>query len=154
MSAKETYSDPFYAGSAIGGGKRVDVEYESADEFEIASEIEVGDLHVKVVEPEAGADKPDSAKAADILQRSAELLIERGKQYDTADGRSSMDRAVAAFNAITGHSLTEAEGWLLMQCVKDARQWARGGYHADSAEDCIAFAALKAVAKQAYEQER
>ena len=98
--------------------------------------------------------KPDSAHAADILQRSADLLKERGKQYDTADGRSSMDRAVTAFNAITGHTLTEADGWLLMQMVKDARQWAKQGYHADSAEDCISFAALKAVAKRSQEQER
>lgn len=41
--------------------------------------------------------------------------------------------------------LSESEGWLFMQILKDIRQWQNPGrYHADSAEDCIAYAALKA----------
>ena len=59
-----------------------------------------------------------------------------------------MGKCVAAFNAITGRDLTEAEGWLLLQVLKDVRQWQRPGFHEDSAEDCIAYAALKAEAKQ------
>lgn len=62
-----------------------------------------------------------------------------------------MGRAVAAFNAITGRQdgaeLRESEGWLLLQLLKDARLFTRPDvYHADSAEDCIAYAALKAEA--------
>lgn len=57
-----------------------------------------------------------------------------------------MGRCVVAFNALTGRDLTEAEGWLLLQLLKDARQWSGRRFHQDSAEDCIAYAALKAEA--------
>ena len=86
-------------------------------------------------------------KAPDLLAKAAELMIERGKTYDEEGGERSMGKTVAAFNAVTGRDLTEAEGWLLMQILKDVRLFTRTAYHADSAEDCIAYAALKAEAK-------
>lgn len=86
------------------------------------------------------------SSAADFLQRAASLMDERGRQYDQPEGERSMARAVEAFNAITGKSLNEAEGWLLLQVLKDVRQWQRPAYHADSAEDCVAYSALKAEA--------
>ncbi len=82
------------------------------------------------------------------LRRAAEIMEERGKQYDQPEGERSMGKCVAAFNIVTGHTLTEAEGWLLLQILKDVRQWQRPGFHQDSADDCIAYAALKAEAKQ------
>jgi hypothetical protein len=86
-------------------------------------------------------------KAQDFLRKGAELMDERGKQYDEPGGERSMGKAVRAFNAITGQSLTEPEGWLLLQVLKDVRQWQNPAtYHADSAEDCVAYAALKAEA--------
>jgi len=85
--------------------------------------------------------------APELLNRAAALMQERAVQYDQPDGERSMGKAVAAFNIITGHSLTEAEGWLMMGIVKDVRQWQIPGYHADSAEDRIAYAALTAEAK-------
>lgn len=87
--------------------------------------------------------------APQFLKRAAEIMEERGKQYDKPEGERSMGAAVAAFNLITGRGITEAEGWLLLQILKDVRQWQRPGFHLDSAEDCIAYAALKAEAKQA-----
>jgi uncharacterized membrane protein len=85
-------------------------------------------------------------------------MEERGKQYDSPQGERSMGRCVVAFNALTGRDLEEAEGWLFQQLLKDARQWSGGKsqektrrYHRDSAEDCIAYAALKA---EALEHER
>ena len=60
-----------------------------------------------------------------------------------------MGKTVAAFNAVTGRDLSEAEGWLLLQLLKDVRLFQRPGYHADSAEDCLAYSALKAEAKMA-----
>ena len=86
--------------------------------------------------------------APELLNKAAALMDERGKQYDKPEGERSMGRAVGAFNCITGRDLTEAEGWLLLQTLKDVRLWQRPGYHQDSAEDCIAYAALKAEAKQ------
>lgn len=87
-------------------------------------------------------------KAPELLQNAANIMAERGKQYDKPEGERSMGKCVAAFNIITDKTLTEAEGWLLLQLLKDVRQWQRPGYHQDSAEDCIAYAALKAEAKQ------
>lgn len=86
-------------------------------------------------------------KAEDFLRKSADLLTERGKQYDQLGGERSMGKAVRAFNAVTGRDLTEPEGWLLLQLLKDVRQWQNPDkYHADSAEDCVSYAALKAEA--------
>ena len=84
--------------------------------------------------------------APEILHKAAAIMEERGRQYDKPEGERSMGATVTAFNAITGHHLTEAEGWLLLQLLKDVRQWQRPGYHQDSAEDCVAYAALKAEA--------
>ena len=85
-------------------------------------------------------------RAPELLTRAACIMGDRGATYDSPDGERSMARTVTAFNAITGRDLSEAEGWLLMQVLKDVRQWSRPAYHADSAEDCIAYAALKAEA--------
>lgn len=86
--------------------------------------------------------------APQLLNKAASIMEERGKQYDKPEGERSMGKCVTAFNVITGHDLSEAEGWLLLQILKDVRLWQRPGYHQDSAEDCIAYAALKAEAKQ------
>jgi hypothetical protein len=88
-------------------------------------------------------------QAPELLGRAAALMHERGKTYDTPEGERSMAKTVAAFNAITGRDLTEAEGWLFMQQLKQVRLFTRSAYHADSAEDNIAYAALMAEAKAA-----
>lgn len=81
------------------------------------------------------------------LQAAIDVQVERGKQYDSPDGERSMGRTVQAFNAITGRDLTEAEGWLLLQVLKDVRQWQNPAkFHEDSALDCVAYASLKAEA--------
>ncbi len=85
-------------------------------------------------------------KATDFLRRAASIMEERAAQYDQPGGERNMARTVMAFNAITGHELSEAEGWLLLQCLKDVRQWSAPGFHRDSAEDGVAYAALKAEA--------
>jgi hypothetical protein len=85
-------------------------------------------------------------KAQEVLNKAKRLMDERGKQYDQPEGERSMLKTIHVFNTITGHSLSEAEGWLLQQILKDVRQWQREDYHADSAEDCVAYSALKAEA--------
>ena len=80
-----------------------------------------------------------------FLQRAIDLQQERGKEYDNGQERS-MGRVVEAFNIITGKQLSESEGWLFMQILKDVRQWTKPEYHQDSAEDCVSYAALKAEA--------
>jgi hypothetical protein len=90
---------------------------------------------------------PPSVQAPELLGRAARHMHDRASTYDSPGGERSMGKAVAAFNAITGHTLSESEGWLLLQVLKDVRLFTRSAYHADSAEDCIAFAALKAEAR-------
>lgn len=84
--------------------------------------------------------------AENFLHEAANLMAERGKQYDQPGGERSMGKAVTALNAITGRDLTEAEGWLLMSLVKRVRQHSGAGYHKDSAEDAVAYSALEAEA--------
>lgn len=87
--------------------------------------------------------------AESFLNDAASIMAERGKQYDQPGGERSMGKAVAALNAITGRDLTEAEGWLLLSLVKRVRQFGGAGYHQDSAEDAVAYAALEAEALEA-----
>lgn len=84
-----------------------------------------------------------------LMGKARDHMEARASTYDQPGGERSMGKAVAAFNAITGRAMAESEGWLLLQLLKDVRLFQRPGYHADSAEDCIAYAALKAEAKGA-----
>lgn len=85
--------------------------------------------------------------ATDFLQAAAGHMRDRAATYDKASGERSMGRTVIAFNAITGRDLTESEGWLLLQILKDVRDRQRKAPHQDSLEDGIAYAALKAEAR-------
>ncbi|WP_447742454.1 hypothetical protein [Pseudomonas laurentiana] len=85
--------------------------------------------------------------SVEFLQAAIDVQAERGKQYDSPGGERSMGRTVQAFNAITGRDLTEAEGWLLLQVLKDVRQWQNPDkFHEDSALDGVAYSSLKAEA--------
>ncbi len=83
-------------------------------------------------------------RAGDLLNKAAYLMTERGKQYDQDDGERSMARTVLAFNAITGQSLTETQGWQFMEVLKAVRNFTGNKLHEDSMLDGIAYAALKA----------
>ena len=85
-------------------------------------------------------------KAPEILDKAAQHMRDRAATYDKPEGERSMGLTVAIFNLYHGTNLTEAQGWHLMQILKDVRLFARPGYHADSAEDCTAYSALKAEA--------
>lgn len=85
--------------------------------------------------------------AADFLRAGLKHMEDRAQTYDKPEGERSMGATVRAFNAITGRDLSESEGWLLLQILKDVRLFTSPGFHRDSAEDCAAYAALKAEAK-------
>jgi hypothetical protein len=87
--------------------------------------------------------------APELLGRAAMHMHDRAAAYDAPDGERSMGKTVQAFNAVTGHTLTESEGWLLMALLKQVRLFARSKPHADSAEDAIAYMALMAEARGA-----
>jgi hypothetical protein len=85
-------------------------------------------------------------RSTEFLQAAIDVQTARAAEYDQPQGERSMGRTVQAFNAITGRDLSEAEGWLLLQVLKDVRQWGAKGYHHDSALDGVAYSALKAEA--------
>ena len=82
-------------------------------------------------------------KAHTICQSAINTMVERGKTYDKDDKQEerSMGKTVAAFNALTGHSLTEEQGWLFMVALKMARAQ-QGQYKDDNYLDGTAYFAL------------
>ena len=84
--------------------------------------------------------------AIGFLEAAADVMRERGRTYDKASGERSIAATVAAFNAITGHALTEADGWGFMLLLKLVRQYQAAEYHPDSALDAVAYSALMAEA--------
>ena len=87
-----------------------------------------------------------TVSAQEFLGDARKEMDDRASTYDRAGGERSMGSTITAFNAITNRDLTESEGWLIMQLLKDVRQFSRDAYHEDSAVDCVAYAALKAEA--------
>lgn len=86
-------------------------------------------------------------KAPEFLHQAAKHMEDRAATYDTPDGERSMAATVAAFNAISKCDLSEADGWMFMMLLKAVRLTQRATYHADSAEDLVAYAALLGEAK-------
>lgn len=133
---------------------RVVGETAAAPAIQPKTAIELQAEEVGIPEPVRLVDdaKPDAdgyapTTAPDFLQSAINTLTQRGKDYDKPEGERSAEAVAVAFNAITGRNLTEAEVWLVLQLVKDVRQWQNPDrYHADSALDCVAYAALKAEA--------
>lgn len=83
--------------------------------------------------------------AADILNDCIKVQSERGEDYDTQGEQQERSfKAVAiAFNAITGKDITAAEVCLMLQTVKDVRQWSQDRLHEDSVLDGVSYASLK-----------
>lgn len=85
--------------------------------------------------------------AINILDAAATHMGQRASEYDQPQGERSMAKTVAAFNAFHDTQLTETQGWHFMQILKDVRFFSANSYHSDSAEDGVAYAALKAESR-------
>lgn len=83
---------------------------------------------------------PVKTNAADILQQAKNCLVNRASERDKEQERS-MKSCVEAFNALTGKSLTETEGWVFMTVLKLARSQG-GSFKLDDYVDMAAYAAL------------
>lgn len=79
--------------------------------------------------------------AKDILKEASDCLVNRATERDKEDGERSMKSCVTAFNALTGKSLTETEGWVFMTVLKLARSQG-GSFELDDYVDMAAYAAL------------
>lgn len=98
----------------------------------------------------APEDQPQETKgvdAASILSFAAEIMQQRGQQYDKPEGERSMGRAVEAFNMVTGSTLRESDGWLLLAILKMVRDQSRVTPHYDSLVDGTAYMSLYAESR-------
>lgn len=87
-------------------------------------------------------DLSNNVTAASMLTAALGHMEDRAKTYDAPGGERSMGKTVAAFNTITGLELTEEQGWLFMEILKQVRSQ-QGNYRADNYEDMVAYAALR-----------
>lgn len=78
--------------------------------------------------------------APDLLREAAQIIDQRGASRDLPAERS-MRRAVSAFNALSGQTLTETQGWLFMAVLKLSRALG-GGFNRDDLLDGSAYMAL------------
>lgn len=86
-----------------------------------------------------------SITSQDLLNEIILIQQERGKEYEQSNSNErSFQKTADAFNAITGKHITPAEVALMLQVLKDVRQWANPNrLHYDSVLDCVSYAALK-----------
>lgn len=80
---------------------------------------------------------------AETLRTAADVIEARGRLRDTGQERS-MARTVAAFNALTGHTLTEVDGWAFMVILKLSRE--QSAHDPDNWVDAAGYVALAAEA--------
>ena len=76
-----------------------------------------------------------------FLEEAVTQMKDRAVQRDKESGERSMASTVAAFNALTGHNLTEAEGWEFMVLLKLVRG-RQGKFRDDDYVDAAAYAGL------------
>lgn len=79
--------------------------------------------------------------AIGMLDDAQKAIGNRAAERDRPDGERSMRAAVDAFNALTGHSLSERDGWMFMVMLKASRAQA-GRFRADDYIDGAAYFAL------------
>lgn len=82
----------------------------------------------------------------DYLSECAEVQKQRGEQYDkSGTGERSFAACAAAFNAITGRDLKGSDICLILECLKNIRQYSDPTrLHEDSLLDKVSYASLHA----------
>ena len=91
--------------------------------------------------------KQDKTHAYVFLESAVSEMRDRASQRDTAQtgngigGERSMAATVKAFNALTGHNLTEENGWEFMILLKLVRG-RQGKFRMDDYTDAAAYSAL------------
>lgn len=130
-------ADPFDDGEATEAYNAInnyglDVSFVAVDEVEATEAY--ADIKAELASP-IGADE--------ILQVANEAIAQRGVMYDSTGQQQerSMGKVVAMFNALTGHELTNEQGWKFMCLLKLARS-EQGEFSLDSFIDLAAYAAL------------
>ena len=80
--------------------------------------------------------------AQDFLVAAQGHPGDRVSTYDSPKGERSMERSVNTFAALTDIQLTEEQGWLFMEVLKQVRSL-QGKFKADNYEDLVGYAAKR-----------
>ena len=83
--------------------------------------------------------------AQHFLEAAKGHLGARAVTYDKPTGERSMERTVKVFAALTDIQLTEEQGWIFMEALKQVRSL-QGKFKADNYEDLAGYAALRGEA--------
>ena len=83
--------------------------------------------------------------AQHFLEAAKGHLGARATTYDKPTGERSMERTVKVFAALTDIQLTEEQGWIFMEALKQVRSL-QGKFKADNYEDLAGYAALRGEA--------
>lgn len=83
-----------------------------------------------------------------ILKRAAQHMEDRAAARDQPGGERSMERTVKAFNALTGHQISERDGWMFMVALKAARACTTQTGLSDDYEDGAAYFGLAGESAQ------
>lgn len=79
--------------------------------------------------------------ASEILLEGVAVLGDRATQRDCSTGERSMLSTIKTFNALTGHNLTEEEGWEFM-CILKMVRGRQGESRRDDYVDLSSYGAL------------
>ncbi len=79
--------------------------------------------------------------AQKFLEEGTAALAQRAEQRDSEKGERSMKATVKAFNKVTGHKLSESDGWTFMILLKIVRG-RKGKFHKDDYIDMASYAGL------------
>lgn len=118
-----------------------------AKDYEVAAEIGLPKLDTVIGSGKMYV-KPPVITAPDILKRAAQHMEDRAAARDQPGGERSMQRTVDAFNALTGHELSERDGWMFMVALKAARACTTPTGLSDDYEDGAAYFGLAGEAAQ------
>ena len=80
-----------------------------------------------------------------FLEAAKGHLGARAATYDKPTGERSMERTIKVCAALTDIQLTEEQGWLFMEALKQVRSL-QGKFKADNYEDLAGYAALRGEA--------
>ena len=80
-----------------------------------------------------------------FLEAALNHLGNRASTYDKPTGERSMGRTVETFAALTDIQLTEEQGYLFREALKQVRSL-QGKFKADNYEDLAGYAALRGEA--------
>lgn len=84
----------------------------------------------------------EDTSALGILTQASQVHEQRGVEYDSEHGERSMPLTITLFNTLTGHRLSVADGFKLMQILKMVRIQ-QAPHKVDSYIDLAGYAALE-----------